>query len=176
LATEIDRQEAPGDDLWRFALDLYAQPGVSDACLLLQDRYGCDVPMLLFAAWAGAERGVALGADDVVAARGAVTAWQAEVVKPLRGVRRRLKQGPPPAPDARTGDLRARLQAIEIDAERIELETLAKCLPATRGGAHGLGGRSVAVSVNLVGVAPGAENDPEAAAALRLLAEAALAT
>ena len=46
--------------LWRFALAVYQKPGVSDACLLLQDRHGCNVTLLLFAAWAGAERGVAL--------------------------------------------------------------------------------------------------------------------
>jgi uncharacterized protein (TIGR02444 family) len=177
--------EPPEARLWRFALDLYAQPGVSQSCLLLQDRHGCDVTLLLFAAWAGAECGIALGPDDVIAARGAVAAWQAEVVKPLRAVRRRLKHGPPPAPNPRTADLRTRLQAIEIDAERIELETLAGTLPPSRAGslppgrssegAGGLAERSVAVTVNLMEVAPGVEDDADAAAALRLLAETALA-
>ena len=64
--------------LWRFALAVYQKPGVSDACLLLQDRHGCNVPLLLFAAWAGAERGVVLTADEVAAAqeRGRGVAWR----------------------------------------------------------------------------------------------------
>ncbi len=121
--------EDKGGALWRFALAVYQRPGVSDACLLLQDRYDCNVPLLLFAAWAGAERGVALTAEEIAAAGNAVGPWHGEVVEPLRAVRRRLKHGPPPAPDEATAKLRARLQAIEIDAERIELETLAGFLP-----------------------------------------------
>ena len=60
--------EDEGGALWRFALAVYQKPGVSDACLLLQDRHGCNVTLLLFAAWAGAERGVALTADEFAAA------------------------------------------------------------------------------------------------------------
>ena len=91
--------EDKGGALWRFALAVYQKPGVSDACLLLQDRHGCNVTLLLFAAWAGAERGVALTAEEFAAAGNAVRPWHGEVVKPLRAVRRRLKHGPPPAPD-----------------------------------------------------------------------------
>ncbi|WP_247881209.1 TIGR02444 family protein [Skermanella sp. TT6] len=120
----------PAGDLWRFALALYGRPGVSDRCLMLQDRHGCDVTVLLFAAWAGAARGIGLSAQDLAAARTAVEAWHEEVVRPLRAVRRRLKHGPPPAPSGRTGELRAGIQAIEIEAERIELEVLAGRLPA----------------------------------------------
>ena len=45
---------------------------------LLQDRYDCNVPLLLFAAWAGAERGVALTAEEIAAAGNAVgpMAWR----------------------------------------------------------------------------------------------------
>ena len=39
--------------LWDFAVRLYAEPGVGEACLALQDRFGVDVPLLLWAAWLG---------------------------------------------------------------------------------------------------------------------------
>jgi hypothetical protein len=45
-------------------------------------------------------------------------------VRPLRAVRQRLKTGPAPAPDARTGALRAAIQKLEIEAELIELAEL----------------------------------------------------
>jgi uncharacterized protein (TIGR02444 family) len=110
--------------LWTFALDLHAKPGVGEACLGLQDRHGCDVNILLFAAWMGAIRRHTLSSAELVEAADAVRDWHAEIVRPLRSVRRRLKSGPPPAPDAATEALRTRLKAIEIDAERIELAAL----------------------------------------------------
>jgi uncharacterized protein (TIGR02444 family) len=157
-----------GGALWRFALEVYRKPGVADACLLLQDRHGCNVPLLLFAAWAGAERGVLLTADEVVAASSVVGAWHGEVVEALRAVRRRLKHGPPPAPDAATGDLRARLQAIEIEAERIELETLARCLPERRGM---IGPATTAANLALAALPAG---NSESSNALQTIVEAAL--
>jgi uncharacterized protein (TIGR02444 family) len=160
--------ENRGGALWRFAVAVYQKPGVSDACLLLQDRHGCNVTLLLFAAWAGAERGVALTADEVAAAGNAVRPWHGEVVEPLRAVRRRLKHGPPPAPDDATAKLRARIQAIEIDAERIELETLAGFLPERRDD------RGVTVTLaNLALVAALAANI-ESSNSLRTIANAAL--
>jgi uncharacterized protein (TIGR02444 family) len=114
---------AAGMSLWTFAVDLYAAPGVADACLGLQDRHGCDVNVLLFAAWMGAVRHHALAPAEMVEAAASVHDWHAEIVRPLRGVRRRLKSGPLPAPDASEA-LRTRIKAIEIEAERIELATL----------------------------------------------------
>ena len=160
--------ENRGGALWRFALAVYQKPGVSDACLLLQDRHGCNVPLLLFAAWAGAERGVALTADEVAAAGNAVGPWHGEVVEPLRVVRRRLKHGPPPAPDTETVKLRARLQAIEIDAERIELETLARCLPERR---DMIGPATTAANLALAALPAG---NSESSNALQTIVEAAL--
>jgi uncharacterized protein (TIGR02444 family) len=162
-----------GEALWRFALAVYQKPGVSDACLLLQDRYGCNVTLLLFAAWAGAEQGVMLTADEMAAAVGTVGAWHGEVVEPLRAVRRRLKHGPAPAPDKATGKLRARLQAIEIEAERIELETLAGFLPDRRDGSGRDGSSVVAITANLSLAAPLAR-DIESSESLRTIANAAL--
>ena len=36
---------------WRFSLNFYRQPGVSDACIALQDGCGIDVNLLLFLFW-----------------------------------------------------------------------------------------------------------------------------
>lgn len=104
-------KDAPGTStLARFALKVYAGEGVSAACLLLQERAGVDVNLLLFAAYAGAARRAAVDAAALKSASGEVAAWHFEVVKALRTVRQRLKAGPPPGPNAATEALRDRLK------------------------------------------------------------------
>lgn len=113
--------------LWDYALALYARPGVAAGCLALQDAHGIDVPLMLAAIWAGS-RGIPLDAAGIAALRQAVAPWQAQVVHPLRAVRRGLKLGPPPAPDAATEALRQAIAAAELEAERIELRVLEAAL------------------------------------------------
>lgn len=120
----------PGTDdpaLWRFSLAVYDRPGVAAACLDLQDRCGLDVNLLLFAAWAGAACGRRLSVPELEAARAMTAPWQSEVVAPLRRVRRRLKAPLPEAlPAPAVQSLRARLQAAELEAERIAQTALAR--------------------------------------------------
>jgi uncharacterized protein (TIGR02444 family) len=111
--------------LWDFAGEVYSAPSVADACLALQDRYNCDVNLLLFAAWMGAVRNRTLTSGEMNGAAHAVRDWHAEIVRPLRDVRRRLKSGPSPAADA-SESLRARIKSVEIEAERLELAALQK--------------------------------------------------
>ncbi len=113
-----DSEAEPG--LQRFALAIYRAEGVSTACLLLQARADLDVNLVLFAAFFGA-RGRTLTAAHVAEVGERIDAWHAEVVRPLRGVRQRLKSGPAPAPNERTAALRSALQKLEIEAELIEL-------------------------------------------------------
>lgn len=169
---------AAGDaagDLWRFVLDVYGRDGVAAACLGLQDRRGQDVCLLLFALWAGAARGRRLDGEDLGRLRAAAAPWHAEVVRGLRAVRRRLKSGPAPAPSPATEALRARIQAAEIEAERIELAALAAALGADGprdeppGGTPGPGDAEAArANLRLVCPPEGAEDE----AALDLLVRA----
>ncbi len=115
---------APSPGLPRFAVTVYQIAGAPTASLLLQDRCGVDVNVLLYAAFVGAVRGGSLDAEDVAHAIGRVGAWQTEVVGPLRTLRRRLKAGPAPAPTSATDALRQRVKALELDAELLELHEL----------------------------------------------------
>ena len=112
------------DDLPQFALTVYRGDGVPAACIRLQDRFGVDVNVLLAAAYLGAVRARALSPAVLSDMSAHVDAWHREIVVGLRDVRRRLKSGPPPAPDTRTTDLREKLQALEVEAEMIELNEL----------------------------------------------------
>jgi uncharacterized protein (TIGR02444 family) len=115
--------------LWGFAQRVYGQPGVAQACLALQQRFGADVNLLLFAAWLGAERATPLPAALAQEAQRRVAGWHNEIVRPLRAVRQRMKTGPRPAPSGATEALRDALKAVEIGSERIELAVLESMAP-----------------------------------------------
>jgi uncharacterized protein (TIGR02444 family) len=108
---------------WTFSLAVYAQDGVAAECLELQERLRVDVNLLLFAAYAGAVEGAQMRTADIAAAAGHVALWHDEIVRTLRQVRRSLK---PITLDTnnpfrgQSADLRKRVQAAELEAEKIE--------------------------------------------------------
>jgi uncharacterized protein (TIGR02444 family) len=131
----------PANRFWDYALDLYRQEGVEEACLELQERHGLDVNLVLLCCWL-ASRGIEAQGQWLKATVGAVETWHAQVVRPLRAVRRRLKaelaEPPPGGIGARWPELAARLRQrvlqLEIDGERLEqllLAELAAGLSAT---------------------------------------------
>ncbi len=127
-----DRSPPPASDdlaaanaLWTFAVGLYGRPGVGEACLNLQDRGQANIPFLLFVLWLGAQRGVAISVQELDDLSGLVDGWHNEIVGGLRILRRRLKEGPYPAPTAETDGLRDSIKAAELAAEKLELNTLA---------------------------------------------------
>jgi len=115
---------------WNFSLELYAGDGVAAACLDLQERRGCDVNLLLFCCWLGASGRLTLTADRLRTILKASDLWQAEIVRPLRQVRRLLKDRP--WPEMELGALpetvdavRRRVADAELAAEHAEQIKLA---------------------------------------------------
>jgi uncharacterized protein (TIGR02444 family) len=82
--------EWPANPFWDYSVELYRHPGVEAACLELQRRHGLDVNLILLCCWQ-ARRGVALDRALLARAGDVVASWQAEVVRPLRALRHRLK-------------------------------------------------------------------------------------
>lgn len=113
---------------WTFAVRLYGRPGVAEACLLLQDRLGVDVNVLLLSAYAAVERGIAVDARDLRDMDGLIASWRSQVVAELRQLRRRLKSGPAPGPCEATEKLRTQVKRAELHAEQIEQAVLAHWL------------------------------------------------
>jgi uncharacterized protein (TIGR02444 family) len=111
---------------WVFALRLYARPEVAKALLLLQDRAGADVCVMLFALFIARTQRAVVDDADIADLDAAIADWRREVIWPLRSLRRRLRRGPSPAPAAATHALLQRIKAAEIDAEQIELGVLAQ--------------------------------------------------
>ena len=112
------------DSLWDYAVDLYAQPGVRDACLDLQDRLGLDVDVLLFAVWYAMIMKGQLDASVFRECIQLTDAWREDVVKPVRALRRATRQGVAGADEVQAGQMADQLQEVELQAERVELAML----------------------------------------------------
>ena len=124
------------DAFWAFSLAFYGRPGVSEACIALQDQYAADVDVVLFALWC-ASRGHALDDAEIAAVDGAVADWRNAVVQPVRAARRALKPAPGGFDAAAAGALRKSLLANELEAERLQqgaMEALAPSPGTTEAG------------------------------------------
>lgn len=106
------------NDFWRFSLRIYRAPGVADECISVQERHGLDVNLMLFCAWLGAERRIALTQDELAACRAAVAEWHERTVKPLRAARQTMKGL------AGVEPLRTQVKGLELEAERVEQSRL----------------------------------------------------
>ncbi|MGC4011635.1 MAG: TIGR02444 family protein [Pseudomonas sp.] len=108
------------DDVWSYALKLYARPGVEPACLALQEA-GADVCLLLAAAGLGST-GVAFAASRMSELESTARGWREEVVVPLRSLRQRWRESA--KQDADLAPLRERIKQLELEAEKVLLERL----------------------------------------------------
>lgn len=118
-------------DLWRYAVALYAQPGVAQACLSLQDRFGADVNALLFCCWLGKNRAELKTAEWQRILR-LVRPLRAGIILPLRKVRLGLKpRGQFIALDTEQEKLRRTVRAAELKGEQMELYQFADFAAAT---------------------------------------------
>lgn len=143
--------------IWEWALEAYARPGVPEACLRLQDEYGQNTSLLLWAVHSEVK-----DPELLKKAAAAARAWDATALKPLRDVRRALKPPLPPVDDAARLALREDVKGLELAAERLLLETL-------DGMSHGLGG---AHALEALEAASKAWDKPAPAGALAELAAA----
>ncbi len=114
---------------WTWALEAYGKPGAAQACLDLQDQHGQSVPYLLWAAWA-AQEGRVLDRAALEAGAEVAACWEAAAVGPLRAARRAMKAPVPGVADAGREVLRAEVKALELQAERLLIETLQSLSPA----------------------------------------------
>jgi len=116
-------------DGWAFALEIYARPGVADACVKLQNEAGVDVMMLLVITFAAVRHRILLTAAEIRELDEACRPWREQIVWPLRAIRSGLKTGPAPAPNGETEEFRSKVKAVELAAERLQNQLLAVHLP-----------------------------------------------
>ncbi|MFT3996760.1 MAG: TIGR02444 family protein [Asticcacaulis sp.] len=118
---------------WDWAVRAYGGEGIADLCLELQDTHGQNVPLLLFAVWAGVS-GVLLDEEAAEAAVDVSRAYAENVVEPLRTVRRKLKKPLSDMADTQRERLRQQVKALELEAERAQMTELAATLAPSQAG------------------------------------------
>jgi uncharacterized protein (TIGR02444 family) len=96
---------------WEYSLARYEADGVAPACLLLQDDFGLDINLLLYAGWL-AHEGQQLSESHLCELDALIADWRERVVRPLRGLRRQLRDYPAAAA------LRQQVKSLELQAER----------------------------------------------------------
>ena len=100
---------------WQFSLSIYGRPDVAEECLALQEAAGIEINVLLFCAWLGTQ-GVVLSKEDIATSVSTIEAWNENVVRPLRGVRQRMKG----LYRNEFAKLRERVKTLELEAEQVE--------------------------------------------------------
>src|SRR5438552_10158709 len=90
VMTEPIAEPSDCEGLWSFSLKFYAHAGVAEALIALQDRDNVDVNLILFALWLGISGRAGLTGAGLAAADEAVRTIRAEIVAPLRALRRKL--------------------------------------------------------------------------------------
>jgi uncharacterized protein (TIGR02444 family) len=119
--TEIEtKAETP---FWRFSLNFYRQPGVSDACIALQDDCGVDVNLLLFLFWLASD-GQMVAPSEVKRLDDKVRDWRNLTIIPIRDTRRKLKGAATLVEAGKQEALRNKVKAVELEAERLQQEAL----------------------------------------------------
>jgi uncharacterized protein (TIGR02444 family) len=116
-------------ECWAFVLEIYAKPGIADACLKLQSEAGVDVMLLLTIVFAAVRHRILPTPAELDALDMACRPWREQIVWPLRSIRTGLKTGPPPAPARETELLRSKIKAFELEAERLQIRLLVESLP-----------------------------------------------
>jgi uncharacterized protein (TIGR02444 family) len=117
--------DGSGDEFWNFSLAFYGRPGVSPACLELQDRHGRDVNLVLYACWVGLSGRGRLTAADLAHAAAMNDPWRQAVVEKLRAARRAIREQ---AADA--AEFYAAVKAVELEAEQIAQHRLSRLAPS----------------------------------------------
>lgn len=125
------------ENFWDYSVRVYGLPQVSGNCLRLQDEFGFDVNLLLFACWHGHTHGE-FGADFLHEARIFSQLWSRNLVQPLRQTRRWMKSPVEIEALLQTNEstlnsfkhLREQLKALELESEKLQ-ENILESLVST---------------------------------------------
>lgn len=124
------KNEFQDSAFWDFSLSIYGRPGVADACLFLQDRYGLDVNLILFCVWVGSTGRGPLEEHQIDACVSRTSDWRECVIEPLRQIRRACRDEPLGVPEFLLQVFRPSMHDVELDAEHVEQLVLAELAPS----------------------------------------------
>ena len=122
----------PDNPFWDFSIRVYAESGVAEACLALQERQGADINVVLYCLWIAQQGFGRLSRSQMREFLDRVAAWRDDVIVPLRMLRNRLKEGIGLFPTDHTEIVRSTVKRAELDAEHVEQLFLAGSIPRSR--------------------------------------------
>jgi len=111
---------------WDYSFATYKLDGVATSCLALQDTFGLDVNLLLYAAWL-ARLDQRLSEEHLAAMEAVIFDWRDQVIKPLRALRQQL-QGYP-----RAASVRDEIKTLELRAEQQQQDMMFAFFQQTAG-------------------------------------------
>jgi uncharacterized protein (TIGR02444 family) len=123
MSQAVPKAAPQGSPFWHFSLGLYRAPGVADACIRLQDESGVDVNLLFFLLW-NASLKRQLSPAELQSVDSHVAGWRQTAVIPLREIRRALKSAAGLIEPGAAELFRTRIKGLELEAERLQQETL----------------------------------------------------
>lgn len=120
------------DSLFNHEVFPLVPSSVQQACLVLQDTYQVDVPLLLFCLWAGQSYGV-LSESVLRQAQQTASLWSEQCVRPLRHIRQQMKQtmeddDSKDVVDSSWLEIREQIKQLELSSEKQLLLALAALL------------------------------------------------
>lgn len=115
----------PDHPFWDFSIEVYDKEGVAPACLALQEAHRLDINVLLWCLWLGASGRGRASQEQVGQVLETVEPWHEAVVRGMRAIRRRMKEGVSGMPAEYSEPLRKRVAALEIQCEHAEQIALA---------------------------------------------------
>lgn len=111
---------------WDHSLATYKLDGVATSCLALQDTFGLDVNLLLYAAWL-AHMDQRLSEEHAAGVEAAIVDWREKVIKPLRALRRQLQDYP------RAAGVMEEVKGLELRAEHQQQDMMFAFFQRTTG-------------------------------------------
>jgi uncharacterized protein (TIGR02444 family) len=111
---------------WHYSLATYRLDGMAPSCLALQDTFGLDVNMLLYASWL-AYMDQRLSDEHAAGVEVAIVDWRDRVVKPLRALRRQLQDYP------RAEGVMEEMKGLELRAEQQQQDMMFAFFQRTAG-------------------------------------------
>jgi len=109
---------------WNYSSETYRKPGVSAACLEIQDRHDLDVNLLLFCFWLGQAHRCSLSMEQFKGLITVTANWRGSVVLPIRAARRYLKKWSDPDDSCKGKELYRAALALELQAERAQQQMM----------------------------------------------------
>lgn len=110
----------PDNPFWEFSIDFYSREGVAVRLIALQEELQIDVNLMLYCYWMAYIGRPTLSKSEIQRKAILVLDWQTDVVIPLRRVRSSLKDNNVFKKLSCSNEVRIKVKAAELEAERVE--------------------------------------------------------